>query len=133
MKATDLRLGNLVAPFQEPDRPDHVILLEPCLVHLLGDTAPREEHDVTGVPLDARQLHRCGIPHREWFLLGRHRVYISVIHPRSHVQVHVDRHLFRVSQVHELQNLLFDLTGEHILTHPHIHHPYEAVPSQGHD
>jgi len=132
MKATDLRLGNLVATVHRPDEPDFVLMLEPCLVQLLGDTLFQEEHDIIGVPIDASRLHRWGIPHREWFPMGLSKVYVSVLYPRSSVQVHVGRYLHKVTCLHELQNLLFDLTGEHLITHPHIHRPFEAPQNEGH-
>jgi hypothetical protein len=131
MPATALRLGNLVATADQPEHPDFVLMLEPCLVHLLQETLFREEHDIVGVPIDAATLHRYGIPHREWFPVGKRRVYLSVIHPRGLTQLHIGPQLHQVRWMHEIQNLIFDVTGEHLITHPHIHQPFQKTGDAG--
>jgi hypothetical protein len=38
--------------------------------------------------------------------------------------LHIDKHLFKVRYMHELQNLIHDHSGHDLIVLPHIHHPY---------
>ena len=57
MKASDLRLGNIVSVCYENDTmPDTVIVLEPDVVHLSNRDYPDSDRDIIGVPLQEKWL-----------------------------------------------------------------------------
>ncbi len=124
MKATQLRLGNLVRLTTDPSCIDHVLILEPGQVHLESGKDYEEEGNITGVPLREGLLGRYGIPSNKWFYLGGVRVYVGIEQGRTHSMLHIDKWMFRIKYVHELQNIAFDMTGEELITHPNIHEPY---------
>lgn len=48
MKATHLRLGNIVALIDQPDKLDRVLILEPGLVHLMNRNQADNENNIIG-------------------------------------------------------------------------------------
>ena len=67
MKASDLRIGNIVSVCYENDIiPDTVIVLEPGVVHLSKRQCPDSDRDIVGVPLNKEWLtHFSFIYHSE--------------------------------------------------------------------
>ena len=126
MKSTQLRLGNLVRLTTDPTCIDHVLILEPGQVHLESGNDFEDEGNISGVVLREKIIGMYGIPANSWFYLGGSRIYIGIAQGRSHAQLHIDKWMFHVRYVHELQNIAFDLTGQEIITHPNIHNPYEG-------
>jgi len=127
MKATQLRLGNIVGLTADPQSIDHVLMLQPGLVHLESGTDFEEEGLIEGVPVSARMLDRFGIPENNWFYLGGMRIYIALLPGARSAQLHIEKRLFKFRYMHELQNLLFDHTGQEIIQHPNIHAAYGEV------
>ena len=126
MKATQLRLGNLVRLSADTDCIDQVLILEPGQVHLESGTDFEEESNISGVPLREGILTTYGIPVNTWFFLGGLRVYIGIARGCSKAQIHIDKWIFSARYVHELQNIAFDMTGQELITHPNIHTPYKG-------
>jgi hypothetical protein len=124
MKATQLRLGNLVQICSDPTFIDHVLILEPGQIHLESGKDFEEESNIIGVPIRELLIEKYGIPANTWFFLGGKKVYIGITQGRSQVQLHIEKWIFRVRYMHELQNIAFDITGEELITHPNIHTPY---------
>lgn len=59
MKASDLRIGNIVSVCYENEIvPDTVIVLEPDVVHLSNRKYPDSDRDIIGVPLSEEWLHK---------------------------------------------------------------------------
>ena len=124
MKATQLRLGNLVRLSTDPACIDHVLILEPGQIHLESGREFVEEDNVSGVPIRESLLSSYGIPANTWFFLGGNRTYIGLTPGRLPALMHIDKWLFRVRYIHELQNIAYDVTGQDLITHPNIHAPY---------
>jgi hypothetical protein len=57
MKASDLRLGNIVGVcYETPLVPEQVIVLEPDAVHLSNRKYPDSDRDIVGIPLSEKWL-----------------------------------------------------------------------------
>lgn len=124
MKATQLRLGNIVGLKGDPLKIDHVLMLEPGLIHLESGSDYEQEEHIREIPIRAHVLDHYGIPANNWFYLGGIRMYIGLLTGIRDVQLHIDKHLFTVRSMHELQNLIHDHSGQDLIVLPHIHHPY---------
>jgi hypothetical protein len=124
MKATQLRLGNIVGLTTDPEAIDHVLMLQPGLIHLESGTDFEEEGLIREVRVSAGLLARYGIPENNWFYLGGIRMYIALVPGSRKAQLHIGQLLFRCTWMHELQNLVHDHTGHELVQHPHIHAPY---------
>jgi hypothetical protein len=124
MKSTQLRLGNIVGLSTNPAILDHVLMLEPGLVHLESGENYEDEEHVCEIPILESILGRFGIPANNWFYLGGIRMYIGLPTGLREAQLHMDKYCFRVRYMHELQNLIHDHTGQELITHPNIHKPY---------
>jgi hypothetical protein len=127
MKATQLRLGNIVGLTADPHAIDHVLMLQPGLVHLESGTDFEEEGFISEVRVSAGLLARYGIPENNWFYLGGIRMYIALLPGARSAQLHIGKLLFKFRYMHELQNLVFDHTGHELIQHPHIHAPYGGL------
>lgn len=124
MKATQLRLGNIVGLKDDPFKIDHVLILEPGLIHLESGSDYEQEEYVREIPIMAHILEQYGIPANNWFYLGGIRMYIGLIPGIKDIQLHIDKQLFKVRYMHELQNLIYDHSGQELIVLPHIHQPY---------
>ncbi len=124
MKATQLRLGNIVRLQSDPELIDHVLILEPGLVHLESGTDYEDEGNVGEVPIREPLLSRFGIPAKNWFYLGGIRIYIGLVPGGNFALVHIGNWVGRIKYMHELQNIIHDITGQELILHPNIHAPY---------
>jgi hypothetical protein len=124
MKSTQLRLGNIVGLATSPTVIDHVLMLEPGMVHLESGKEYEDEENIQEVPIRESILGRFGIPANNWFYLGGVKMYIGLPPGIKDAQLHIDKLCFRVRYMHELQNLILDHTGHELITHPNIHKPY---------
>ena len=124
MKATQLRLGNIVGIMGDPLKMDHVLMLEPGLIHLESGSDYEQEEFIREIPIRTHVLEHYGIPANNWFYLGGIRMYIGIIPGVRDVQLHIDKHMFKARYMHELQNLIYDHSGQDLIVLPHIHHPY---------
>jgi hypothetical protein len=71
MKATNLRLGNIVALIDQPENPYRVLMLEPGLVHLMNRYEADDENNIIGVPMSKEILEKFQIPLNSWHLRGK--------------------------------------------------------------
>lgn len=122
MKATNLRLGNVVALVDQPESPDRVLILEPGLVHLMNRQEADDERNVIGVPVSEQILAQYQIPFNCWHQSGTTKIFIDVRQDREQVVLRCQEIRLRICFLHEIQNLVFDLTGEDLLKHHHIHY-----------
>jgi hypothetical protein len=125
MKATELRLGNIVACIEEPGKPDVVILLEPGVVQLMNRSEEDDENNVIGVPLTSDLLSSYGIG-EETHVSGK-ALRILQGADSDHFLLRVGENMHPVRFVHELQNLVLALCGEDLIKHPYIHFVGESV------
>ena len=121
MKATDLRLGNIVSVIDEPLKPDTVIILEPGIVHLMNRSEADDENNIVGTPMHQDVLASFNIPCNSWFPLGNHQVRVETQDQSGSVRVHCMGTTLELHYMHELQNLLHAMCGEDIIKHPHVH------------
>jgi hypothetical protein len=122
MKATNLRLGNIVALIDQPENPDRVLMLEPGLVHLMNRNEPDDEKNIIGVPVSKEILEKHQIPFNRWHLRGKTKIYIDVLQDRDQVILRCQEIHCKICFLHEIQNLILDLTGEDLIKHHHIHY-----------
>ena len=125
MKATELRLGNIVAAIDEPGRPDVVIVLEPGVIHLMTRTEADDENNVVGLPVTQELLSEHGIG--EEVLLGGKTFRILGGGEPGTFRLRMGDWTFPFTCLHELQNLVHALCGEDLITHPYIHFVGENV------
>jgi hypothetical protein len=122
MKATNLRLGNVVALFDQPENPDRVLILEPGLVHLMNRDEADDEKNIIGVPVSEQVLAQYQIPFNCWHKSGTTKIYIDILQDPERATLHCQGIKCNVLFLHEIQNLVFDLTGEDLIKHHHIHY-----------
>ncbi len=110
MKASDLRIGNIVSVCYEKDIiPDTVIVLEPEVVHLSNREYPDSDRDIIGVPLSTTWLKKFEFKYnpglKNW---GCKNILIKKLSNDSenYWVLQSKSGLLRISFVHELQNLL---------------------------
>lgn len=125
MRSTELRLGNVVAPIDEPVKPDHVIILEPGTVHLMNRAEGDDELNIVPVNATPEMLAAFEIPTDTTFSFSGRQVRIESF--ADGVKLHVDGACFPFSHVHELQNLLMATCGDDIIRHPQIHTEPETL------
>ena len=106
MKASDLRIGNIVSVCYENDIiPDTVIVLEPDVVHLSNRDYPDSDRDITGVPLNEEWLM-----HFNFIFHSEQEVWCSgeiIIKKLSNNWVAKSNTLkIEIGFVHQLQDLL---------------------------
>jgi hypothetical protein len=122
MKATNLRLGNVVALVDQPESPDQVLILEPGLVHLMNRDEADDERNIIGVPVSEHVLAQYQIPFNCWHESGTIEIFIDIPQDQEQAILHCQGIKRNVFFLHEIQNLVFDLTGEDIIRHRHIHY-----------
>lgn len=122
MKATNLRLGNIVALIDQPGSPDRVLILEPGLVHLMNRNEADDERNISGVPVSEQVLAYYEIPVNCWHENETTKIFIDIPKDREQAILHCQGLRRRISFIHEIQNLVFDLTGEDLIKHQHIHY-----------
>jgi hypothetical protein len=122
MKATNLRLGNIVALVDQPESPDCVLILEPGLVHLMNRDQADDEKNIIGVPVSEQVLAQYEIPFNCWHENGTTKIFIDIPKDQEHAILHCQGIRRKICFIHEIQNLVFDLTGEDIIQHHHIHY-----------
>lgn len=125
MKATELRLGNIVAAIDEPAKPDVVIVLEPGIVHLMSRSEEDDENNILGFPVTGELLSEHRIA--EETIVGGKSVRILRGAENGDFQLRVGESVFPFTYMHELQNLVHALCGEELFKHPHIHWVEESV------
>ena len=122
MKATNLRLGNIVALVDRPEMPDRVLILEPGLVHLMNRDEADDEKNIIGVRVSEQVLAQYQLPFNCWHESGTIEIFIDVSQDNEQAILHclgIKRNVFFL---HEIQNLVLDLTGEDLIKHHHIHY-----------
>lgn len=122
MKATNLRLGNVVALVDRPESPDRVLILEPGLVHLMNRDEADDERNIIGVPVSEQVLAQYQIPFNCWHQSGTTKIFIDILQDQEQAILHCQEIRLKICFLHEIQNLVFDLTGEDLLKHHHIHY-----------
>lgn len=121
MKATDLRIGNIVTLAYEDFKPNVVLILEPGLVHLLNRLHPDDERDIEGIPITEGLLHEYKVPSNKIFLIQGTNVKIDVVQDIKPVWLHIKNLTFQLHFIHELQNIIHLISGrEIIITLPFI-------------
>jgi hypothetical protein len=125
MKATELRLGNIVAAIDEPGNPDVVIVLEPGVIHLMSRTEADDENNVVGIPVTQELLseHRIG---EETTRGGKTFRILGGVDPGT-FRLRMGEWTIPFTYMHELQNLVHALSGEDLIKHPYIHFVGENV------
>jgi hypothetical protein len=127
MKATDLRLGNIVAAIDEPGKFDSVLILEPGTVHLMNRLEADDENNIIGVPATKENLADFNIPCDMTFTTGGCDVFIEMQSAKGHALVHCQGISRKIDYLHELQNLIHVLCDEDIIKHPHVHQMTEMI------
>ena len=122
MKATHLRLGNIVALIDQPENLDRVLILEPGLVHLMNRDQADDENNIIGVALTKELLESLEIPTNTWLLNGRAKIGISIKGGKEQVTLQCGGIGRIVYFLHEIQNTILELTGEELIKHKHIHY-----------
>lgn len=122
MKATQLRLGNIVALIDQPDKLDRVLILEPGLVHLMNRDQADDENNITGVIVNRDLLESLDIPTNIWLLNGRAKIGITIKGGKEQITLQCGGIERIVYFLHEIQNIIFELTGEELIKHKHIHY-----------
>lgn len=122
MKATHLRLGNIVALIDQPDKLDRVLILEPGLVHLMNRDQADDENNIIGVIVNRDLLKSLEIPTNTWLLNGKAKIVITNKGGKEQVTLQSGGIERIVYFLHEIQNTIFELTGEEIVKHKHIHY-----------
>ena len=110
MKASDLRIGNIVSVCYENDIvPDTVIVLEPDVVHLSNRKYPDSDRDIIGVPLSTTWLKKFEFNYnpvlKNWECKNTLIKKLSS-DSKNYWELQSKAGLLRISFVHELQNLL---------------------------
>lgn len=113
MKATDLRIGNVVSVCYENDIiPDTVIVLEPDVVHLSNREYPDSDSDIMGVPLNNEWLiHFSFIYHSELEVWSSDEIIIKKL-PNNNWIAKWNTLKREIEFVHQLQDLLHFI-GKH--------------------
>ena len=110
MKASELRLGNIVAVCYETSLvPQEVIVLELGVVHISNRKYPDSDRDIVGIPLSEHWItefkfrYNSGFEH--W---SNHNVVIWKIPDatKPYWEVESKAGSWKIAFVHELQNLL---------------------------
>ena len=110
MKASDLRLGNIVGVcYETPLVPEQVIVLEPAAVHLSNRKYPDSDRDLVGIPLSEKWLSdlkfRYNSAFEHWSNL--HVIIWKISEAgKDFWEVESKAGSWKISYVHELQNLL---------------------------
>lgn len=106
MKASDLRIGNIVAVCYENNIvPDIVIVLEPDVVHLSNREYPDSDRDIIGVPLNKEWLLHFGfIYHSELEVWRSGEIIIKKLPNNWIAKWNTLKR--EIEFVHELQDLL---------------------------
>jgi hypothetical protein len=125
MKATELRLGNIVAAIDEPGKPDVVIVLEPGIIHLMSRTEADDENNIVGIPVTQELLSEYRIG-EETLLAGRPMRILQGTETGT-FQLWMGDRTFIFRYMHELQNLVQAVCGEDLIKHPYIHFVGESV------
>jgi hypothetical protein len=122
MKATHLRLGNIVALIEQPKNLDRVLILEPGLVHLMNRDQAEDENNIIGATVTKDLLESLEIPINTWLLNGRAKINIFSEGGKEQVSLQCAGIEGPVYFLHEIQNKIFELTGEELIKHKHIHY-----------
>lgn len=113
MKASDLRLGNIVGIcYQTLLTADEVVVLEPDVVHLSHRKYPDSDRDIVGIPLCDNWLTHFKFSYNVALSHWNYRdVVISRIPNTTKPVWEVESKVasLKISFVHELQNLLHTL------------------------
>ena len=110
MKASDLRLGNIVGIcYETPLVPKQVIVLEPDAVQLSNRKYPDSDRDLVGIPLSEKWLSdlkfRYNSSFEHWSNL--HVIIWKISEAgKEFWEVESKAGSWKISYVHELQNLL---------------------------
>lgn len=125
MKATELRLGNIVAVIDEPSKADMVIVLEPGTVQLMSRQEPDDENNIVPFPLSRELFSEHGIV-AETSVSGMKVRILDGTEPGIFT-VTVGESTYQVRHMHELQNLVHALCGDELIKHPYIHWVGQSV------
>lgn len=107
MKASDLRIGNIVSVcYENVVVPDTVIVLEPDVVHLSQRQYPDSDRDIVGVPLDEQWLmHFFFMYDANLNVWQNGKIQISKISAEDW-SIQYGSLILKIRFVHELQNVL---------------------------
>ena len=110
MKATDLRIGNIVAVcYDDIFIADEVIILEPGVVHLSNRKNPDSDRDIVGVPLQEEWLRKFNFKYNSHFDEWRFDETIIKKIQSGKVNMWLVRSKtlqLKIAFVHQLQDLL---------------------------
>jgi hypothetical protein len=113
MKASDLRIGNIVAVcYEECLIPGEVVVLEPDVVHLANRRHPDSDRDIVGVPLEEHWLKQFNfIYNRALERWERKNIFIkNMCDGSTNYWIWQSKAgILKFSFVHELQDLLHTL------------------------
>jgi hypothetical protein len=122
MKATHLRLGNIVALIDQPENLGRVLILEPGLVHLMNRDQADDENNIIGVAVSKELLESFKIPINTWVLNGRAKIDISFKGGKEQITLQCAGTERPVYFLHEIQNKIFEFTGEELFKHKYVHY-----------
>jgi hypothetical protein len=131
MKATELRLGNVLSTIDEPDRRGAVLSLEPGLVHLVHREYADHENLLQPIPVTRALLDHYHIPYNSWHQFGDERVFIELTPNEEYAFLHAPGVVIRFQYLHELQNILLDICRYEAITDPVVHHPFHGGQAEG--
>ena len=126
MKATELRLGNILSTVDDPGHRGAVLTLEPGLVHLVHREYADDENLLLGVPVTRSLLDQYHIPYGTWHQFGRERVYIDLPPNEEYAFLHAPGVVMRFEHLHELQNIMLEVCNHELITDPVVHHPFHG-------
>lgn len=127
MKATELRLGNIVAAIDDPDKPDVVMLLEPGVVQLMSRPEADDENNIVGVPLTPQVLSGFQIDIGDVVDASGRPLSFQPGDIEGTLRLTYGDETHTLHHMHELQNLVFATSGRELFTHPYLHFIGESV------
>ena len=126
MKATELRLGNILSTVDDPDHRGAVLSLEPGLVLLVHREYADDQNLLQAIPATRQILDQYHIPYNCWHQFGRERVFIELTPNDEYGFLHGPGVVVRFQYLHELQNLMLDICHYDLISHPFVHDPFHG-------
>lgn len=127
MKATELRLGNIVAAIDDPEKPDVVMLLEPGVVQLMSRPEADDENNIVGVPITPQALTGFQVDIEDLVDPGGRPLRFQPGDVEGTLRLAYGDEIHILRHMHELQNLVFSLSGRELFMHPYLHFIGESV------
>lgn len=119
MIASECRIGNIVA-LCDGQVPDTISAIEPGMIHLSGRHLPDDERDIEGVFFTIEKLEEWGeiTDKKLTITIDRKKILFSIRKLGRRCVIFFCKDEFspslQLNYIHELQNLVFALTGKEL-------------------